>query len=499
MQTYLNSPIFPLSIDWDNAAQRSVTLDLRSVGLGFGAEYFTPTADYTVTGWEFSLCHKDGSDLLAFEAFADSLTGRLNGFWLPCPLQAAVFAAGVSTTQFNIIAEGLTDTWNSRPDQHLLFTFPDGTQAAAQVSDVTATGHTELLTVAAPLPQVPPAGTVITRLHYVRFADDSEQLDFLSEGAATTRLSVVELPLEYTNAATGLQPIYLYHFWMKAPVSTDWYYTSFAAPVVSNGKIYAPWPMTHGEIKQTTDGNSNPVDITAKPGGPPQGASHPFSLLAGVPPGKVLWCDILLCCLPTPDTAKKIFSGFVSNVEDDGVKFTAHCDTRLAWLKTKLPRFYVGTLCNWTLFDPNTCQVTRAYFETTVTVTNISPDELPVLRCTFNFGFQQNKWQEDNWFQGGTLEAGAGVNYELRSIVASQWNDQGNVLELTLNAPLIRNGVGSELQITAGCDHTSDGPNGCIPKFNNFANFGAFVDVPDKNLSLQGLNSSVSQGNKKAS
>jgi hypothetical protein len=492
---YLNSPICPFAIDWDDAVQRSITLDLRSTALGFGAEYFTPTADYTVNGWEFSLCHKDGNDLLAFESFADSLTGRLNGFWLPCPLQTAVFADGISTTQFNIVGEGLADTWNSRPDQHLLFTFPDSTQAAAQVTGVTATGQTEQVTLATPLPQVPPPGTVITRLHYVRFADDSEQLDFLAEGVATMKLSVVELPLEYTNAATGLQPIYLYHFWMEAPVATDWYFTSFAAPVVSNGKVYRPWPMSHGEIKQTTDGNSNPVDITAKPD-----PTHPFSLLAGVPPGKVLWCDISLCCLPNPDAAKKIFSGFASSVVDDGIKYTAHCDTRLAWLKTKLPRFYVGTLCNWTLFDPNTCQVTRAYFETTVTLTGfIDGSGSPGLQCTFNFGFQQNNWQAQNWFQGGTLEAGAGLNYELRSIVASSWDNVANVLELTLNAPLIRNTVGSELQITAGCDHTSGGPNGCIVKFNNFPNFGGFVDVPDQNLSLQGLNSSVSQGNKKAS
>lgn len=485
---YLNRPVFLFPVDWDAATQRSLNFDLRETSLGFGAEYFTPTAAYTVTGWDFSIVLESGNDWITFEAFADSRFGQLQGFWLPCPLQAAAFAAAISPTQFKIVAEDLAATWNERPDQHLFFEFTDGTQFAAKISDVTDSGDgTETVTLAAALPQPLTADCRIQRLHYVRFNDDTEAASFLSEHSGTLKLSVVELPLEYTNAATGLQPVFLYHFWADTPVNNHWRYTSFAAPVVSNGKVFSNWPMSHGEIKQTTDGNSNPVDITAKPD-----VSHPFSLFANLPPGKGLRCEILLAYLATPDNTKKIFTGFVDTLEDRGTEYVAHCLDRLAWLKTSLPRFLIGSTCNYILYEPNTCKVLRQFFETTVTLEEIVDGQLPVIRCSFIYSLNLNQYQTDDWFRGGIVETGFGLQYEIRSVLGSKWN--GTELELTLNAPLIFAPPDANLQLVTGCDHTV---TACLTKFNNFDNFGAFVAVPDQNLSLKGLNASVAQGNKK--
>src|SRR5581483_2481683 len=103
---------------------------------------------------------------LAFEDFCDALIGRLNGFWLPCPTQAARFSAGISTSQFKIVAEGLAETWQARPDQNLIFTFADGTQAAGLIQGVVDNGDgTETVTLTAALAQAPAAGTNIQRLH----------------------------------------------------------------------------------------------------------------------------------------------------------------------------------------------------------------------------------------------------------------------------------------------------------------------------------------------
>ncbi|MDE2106253.1 MAG: hypothetical protein KGL39_54035, partial [Patescibacteria group bacterium] len=258
---YLGRQVFPFAPNWAQAVQRSISYDLRSKLLGFGAEYFTPTATYTVNTWSFSLLLATGADLLAFEDFCDALVGRLNGFWLPCPLQAAQWAGimpasggsadasgtwtadetdvdasglilgtGISKTQFKIAAEGLADSWNARPDQHLFFTFGDGTQGAALIQGVVDNGDgTETVTLTTALAQAPDANTLIQRLHYVRFGADEESYEFEAENIATSKISVVELPLEYTDAETGLRPIYLYHFWMKAPVNVDWFYTSFAS------------------------------------------------------------------------------------------------------------------------------------------------------------------------------------------------------------------------------------------------------------------------------
>lgn len=492
---YLGRQLFPFTPNWAEAVQRDLTYDLRADLLGFGAEFFTPTADYTCNAWDFSLFFETGADLVSFEAFCDALVGRVNGFWLPCPLQAAQMVGGISTTEFKIVAEGLADTWNSRPDQHLLFTFADGSQAAGKIQAVVDNGDgTETVTLTAAIALLADANalTVIQRLHYVRFAADTEEFQPEAEqGVGRIKITVVELPLEYTNAAAGLQPIYLYHIWAAAPVKTDWYFTSFAAGVVSGGKLYSPFPMSHKQIRHTVDGNSNPVEIEAQPD-----PNHPFAMLAGAPPGRPLWIEVGLCYLATPDVVTRLFSGFVSSVTDDGGKLTAKCDSRLAWLKTKLPRFLIGSTCNWVLFEPNTCRAPRAVFETTVTIVSFAAGALPIVNCSFNFAFDLVHWQKDDWFTGGILETGAGVQYEVRSIIGSNWDNANECLQLVLNQPLKFAAAGQPMQITAGCDHTANGANGCKLKFNNFQNFGGFVAVPQRNLSLQAIQSPVSSGGK---
>jgi hypothetical protein len=516
---YLNRPIFPFAINWDEAVQRSLTFDLRETALGFGAEYFSPTEEYDVTGWEFALYHKSNgsgqSDILAFECFADQVVGRLNGFWLPSPLQAATFVKALSAQVIVIKPSGWAQTWNERPDQFLMFNFLDGTSAPAQIETV-STGDAsgtwpaglnipideidpayEYIILTEPLPEVPGPGTGIQRLHYVRFANDAEEMTCDADNMGVMKISVVELPLEYTLQATGLQPIYLYQISMKAPVQTVWNYTSFAAPVVANGTIFKPWPMTHGAIKQSTDGNSNPVKVTAK-----FDPAHPFSLLGGTPPGAVMWLTIMRCYIGNPNATTNIFVGFVDFMSDGTDKVEATVQSRLAWLKTKIPRFFIGTICNWVLYDPNTCGVGAAFFTTVVTIKSVVASQLPQLQCSFNFAFETDDWQTVNWFQGGSLQAGVGLNYEVRSIVASEWIPaNGNVpgyLLLTLSARLKKNGAGAQCSIAAGCDHTANGQNGCGPKFNNFPNFGAFVDVPEENLSLKGIDNSNAMGGKKA-
>jgi uncharacterized phage protein (TIGR02218 family) len=487
---YLTRPVFLFAPNWADAVSRDLNYDLRVDLIGFGAEFFTPTATYSANAWDFALFFETPDELIAFEEFTDALTGRVNGFWLPCPLQAAVITAGVDTSHFKIVTEGLADTWNSRPDQHLFFTFADGTQAAGKINGVVDNGDgTETVTLTAALAAAPDATTIVQRLHFVRFVSDEESFTFNAEGIASIKLTVVELPLEYTAAATGLQPIHLYHLWAKAPVGVDWYFTSFAAGVVSNGKLHSPFPMSHGAIKQTVDGQSQTVSIEAQPD-----PAHPFALLAGTPPGRALWIEISLCYFADPDTATQLFSGFVTNVSDDGGKLTAKCESRLAWLRTKTPRFLLGTTCNWNLYDVNTCRVARAHFETTVTIVSLAGSP-PVVAASFDFGFDLARWQRDDWFTGGIFEVGLGVQYEVRSIIASSWD--GAHLQLVLNQALKHAGAGAKAQITAGCDHTANGANGCKLKFNNFQHFSGFEAIPQRNLSLMAIESTSSQGGKK--
>jgi hypothetical protein len=484
---YLGRPIWLFETNWAEAQSRAVDFDLRSLLVGFGAEYFTPTQLYTVNGWTFDLLLRTGVDIDAVDAFTAELLGRLQGFWLPIPFEAAEFIAGVSTTQFDVVDQDLATTWQNRPDKYLLLEYPNGTLRAAAIQAVAAVAGNERITLTAALPEIPPAGTVLKRLHYVRLSDDEEKGIFLAEQVQRREMSVVELPTEYAAAEMGTQPIYLYHFSAGAPVGRDWYYTSFAVPVASNGKLYQPWPMNHGQIRQTVDGNDNALSIDAQPD-----ATHPFSLFFPMPPGKPMRVQIYVVQYSAPDAATLLYSGRVVKVADMGSKYTATCNTVFGYLTNKLPRCLVGPTCPYTLYEPHTCKARRADFETTVIVAVLGATNPQTVAVTLNLGDARFKAQD--YCAAGIFETGYGTDYEIRSILNSLWNAGSGQLELILNYPLVKAEVGQACQITAGCDHTFDD---CKNKFANEANLSIWEHVPDTNLSLNALDTTVAQGGKK--
>lgn len=197
-----------------------------------------------------------------------------------------------------------------------------------------------------------------------------------------------------------------------------------------------------------------------------------------------------------PDTQTLLFAGIVRVVEDDGLKYTAHCNSVLLYLDRKVPRMCVQPNCNYNLFDPQTCGMLRANFETTVVLTAVNSSALPpTVTATFLFALepQLSNGSQKNWFAGGIFETGYGTHYEGRSIIASSF--AGGVLTLTLNLPLWQAQPGAWCQITAGCDGLA---STCQNKFNNYIRFGGHAFVPQRNLSLECFdNLPVSQGGKK--
>lgn len=499
---YLSRPVFVWPIEWSNAINRSIAFDLRETSLGFGAEFFIPTETYTANGWNFTVEPTNSTDLTNLDAFMSALFGRLNGFWLPVPFESFRVIAGISSTQFKIARCGLTATWQSRPDIHLCFdtTSPfapstpansENWQLAAITNSVDNGDGTETVTINTALNPAPAPGVTVRRLHYVRLAEDEEDATFVAEGWQEREFSVVELPLEYQQAETGLQPIYLYHISAPAPVSVDWYFTSFAAPVWSQGFRYNPFPMTHDSVKQTNRGDRDELLVYAKPD-----TSHPFSLFFPEPFGTQMNLTVFIVPFGAPDTQTLLFSGLVRTVEDNGVKYTGHCSSVLFYLDRKVPRMLIQPNCNYNLFDAP-CGVVRASFETTVVLTAINSSSFPPsVTATLLFPTllpQANNWKTTNWFQGGIFETGYGIEYEGRTITGSSY--AGGVLTLTLNLPLWQAVVGQFCQITAGCDGTV---NACTVKFNNFNRFGGHPFVPQRNLTLECFdNIPTSQGGKK--
>lgn len=475
--------------DWASAVSRSIKYDLRAGDIGFGAEFFLPTADWTVNTWQFSLTLTSAAAIAAYDAFTAALLGPLNGFWLPTPLATAKILSAASTSVFTIAGQNLASHWNARPDQYLFFTFLDGSQAAAKIQSVVASGNNEVITLTTALSTAPDANTAVSRLHYVRLADDEERGQFYCENQMTRPVSVIELPEEYAAAQTGLQPIYLYHFWANAPAQNDWYYTSFAAPVASQNILYTNFPIDFSNLQNTSDGSADDLQIDAKPD-----PDSPLALFFPIPFSGTLYVTVMAISYADLDTQTLLFTGRVKTVQNDGIKDVATCESRLGLLRRKLPRICKGQTCQNVLYDQNTCKAGRAFFETTVAISSISATFPPQVVCTFLLPDFAAKFQAANYLAQGQFESGVGEDYEARTILASVWNAGAGTLTLTLGLPLVVTQAGANAQIVAGCDHTF---TTCTNKFLNAINFVGFYTVPDRNPVIRAVNAnSVAGGGK---
>ena len=128
-------------------------------------------------------------------------------------------------------------------------------------------------------------------------------------------------------------------------------------------------------------------------------------------------------------------------------------------LQGNIPNVYVQPPCNNVLFD-ELCKVSRVANSLDTQVSSI---EGRVIGIPSIGGFP------NGWFIGGEIAIPA--HNERRMIV----NQSGSLL--TINYEFSKLSVGTSIQVTAGCDHSYSGANGC-PKFANQRNFGGCPFVP---------------------
>ena len=128
-------------------------------------------------------------------------------------------------------------------------------------------------------------------------------------------------------------------------------------------------------------------------------------------------------------------------------------------LQGNIPNVYVQPPCNNVLFD-ELCKVSRVANSLD---THVSSIEGRVIGIPSIGGFP------NGWFIGGEIAIPA--RNERRMIV----NQSGSLL--TINYEFSKLSVGTSIQVTAGCDHSYSGANGC-PKFANQRNFGGCPFVP---------------------
>jgi uncharacterized phage protein (TIGR02218 family) len=486
---YLGRQVFQFDVDWSEPVTKQFSYDMREVMLGFGAEVFESTQQNTVQGYDINVNLTTPALIASFDAFLNPLYGRQSGFWLPTPFDAGQAVAAIDTTHFKIAFEELNATWADHPDIYLYFTADGQAPVAAKITAVANNGDgTETITIDTAVAFLSPFGANlrVQRLHYVRQADDTEQAKFVGEGWQTRTLKVLELPTEYTNVETGQTPIYLYHFSLAAPMQLDWYFTSFAASVVSNNVFYNASSITHGTFTRGTDPQAETLEIDAA-----YNANHPLSLFLPTPFPRPMTITIYQVTFADTNTQTLVFSGTVRTVEDAGDQLKASCESFWSVFRRKVPWMLIKPTCNYYVFEPNTCKLLRAYFETTVTISALGNSNLPPsVNVTLNF--PSATLEALNYFAQGWLETGYGATAEVRTIIGSTY--AAPTLTLTLNAPLQFAQVGQQMQLIPGCDGQA---STCQTKFNNYANFLGFPFLPLRNPALQAINSSTSQGGKK--
>ncbi len=259
--TYLSRPVFTYPFNWAEALQKSFSFDLREMQIGFGPEVYAPKQLNVTRGFEFGVLATCMGDVAWLEDFFNQLYGPLTGFWLPTDQQEMTIKDVVDSTHFDIVAQDLVDTWPLQPAIWLWFTKLGVAPQAAKITAVaTIDSTTERVTIDAPVEIDTTCKT--SRLLYVRLAGDEEQAEFIAEQFARRTIRVVELPLEYISWETGERPVFLYHFYVKFPTTTDhWYYTSFAESLTVGGQAYTPQPITHGELKTGLKADTESLQI----------------------------------------------------------------------------------------------------------------------------------------------------------------------------------------------------------------------------------------------
>lgn len=141
--------------------------------------------------------------------------------------------------------------------------------------------------------------------------------------------------------------------------------------------------------------------------------------------------------------------------------------------------------CNYRLFEPGTCGLSREPFAVNVTIDAIDGRTLTVAGAGL-------AGKGADHFAEGWIEVGSEEQLEVRTILQSG-AEAGGKVTLTLNAPLALAEVGTGAVLFPGCDGRDVT---CASKFDNFRSWGGHR-VPLRNLTLNALNISAGTGGKK--
>lgn len=509
---YLSRPVFDFAIDWSKTPVKRFSYDLREILLGHAAPKFQPLAGQAVEGLEFDLLLEDEAALVEFEAFVDSVKGRLTGFWLASHDAECEYLEPVDTgvREFYIRDQQLRDTFTDH--SYLCFVSPAGVRQYGRISNCVLEGTREKVTLYADAFPIrsgdlaPPFDPVamdatweVFHLLYVRLADDTTEIEFNGDNWGRTTVKVIELPEEYAAIETGQQPVFLYEL-AFAGLST-WRYTNLNVDITSSSQAFITWPISHDGHRQALEGGENELTLkTAYDAGSPVAKLFPY------PTPRPLSVTVWEIAYATPNTRTVLFTGFVDSVRLKGAEAELRCKTVIAHLGRQFPRFFIQNRCNYALFShpvsiagstPGWC----AFQNSDATIQSGSPKRdawrvtakidifggrnvrLKSLGVIQPPGYDAPAEYTADFFTFGYLEHrnAAGTVDAIRQIESNLAAADG-LMQITLTAPLdaTQTAPDDDVYLYPGCDGTHET---CRTKFFNFANWGGF-GISRQNLAV---------------
>ena len=498
---YLTRPVWTIPVNWTDTPKRTFSYDLRDILLGQASPKYQPLANSTVTGIEFEIQLGDEEAVMAFEAFVDAVKGRLTGFWLASPFSACKIVQGVNggTQEFDLQDQRLRDTYTAH--SYLVFVNSLGLRQYGRIANCVQEQGYEKVTLADPVTTIPietplpitstpvDAGWDCYRLLYVRFADDSSEIEFTADNFGSTKVRVIELPEEYAAIETGQQPVFLYEL-AFAGTADLWRYTNLNVNVTSNSQVFTSWPILHDGHRQALEGGENTMKLSTV-----FDASSPAAKLFPYPTPSPLSVKVWEIAYGTPNTRTAIFSGVVDKAKLDGAKAELECVTMISALGRQFPRFFIQNRCNYCLFAGG-CGLAAVDWKWTATVTAMGARhaKLTIVTRATPPGYAASPTLTANFFAFGWLEVRtvAGVKVLVRTIESNL--AEAGTMEVVLTAPVsvLDMPVGSVVWIYPGCDGTKEV---CRSKFFNFANWGGH-NLTATNLSINAVAIAPSQNKK---
>ena len=465
--TFENRPVFTLQPQYVDPVETSSDDGTRdAVGYGAATPWRVQPYAQRIYKMKFLL---ERPEIRQLEAFFDARRGQFEGFWLPTWNGDFRLTAPVNATDasFSVEYSGFAPFFAMHPgNARVAFILRDGTILPHTITGAVANPPTEAVQFLGNSGFSCPLEALVSNLAYVRFNSDELAIQYTTDSLAEVEIEFLELPMEYAQVDAGELPVWLYEI---SQGSNFWRWTSYGAPIVSGSTSWSPEDITHTSIKKSTDCFDEGVNLKIGL----RSASNPFYQFLSGPPPVPVHVKLYRVLLPGLAIGSPLYEADVRTVaftQRGVVDVTLASAMGIA--EARVPRVLVQTLCNWQLFETNTCCVVEASRRITA---HISASSGTAIKSP---GFAIG----DNYLSLGRAMFGD----ETRLITWHTGDQIGLNAAFRANVP-----VGAFVKVVPGCDKSL---GTCGSKFGNVTNFGGFPYVPLKNPQLTALNPPATDG-----